>query len=91
MNLKENRRKRSFKSKKRIHFIVESLKKSGLLIDGASETVKHDIKKQEGGFLWAMMAIVTALLIAPMNSSLIQPVPSLLVNTTSGRRVTRAG
>ena len=25
--------------------IVESLEKSGLLIDGANETVKHEIKK----------------------------------------------
>ena len=25
--------------------IIESLEKSGLLIDGASETVKHEIKK----------------------------------------------
>ena len=31
--------------------IVQSLEKSSLLIDGASETVKHEIKKQECGFL----------------------------------------
>ena len=30
--------------------IVKSLEKSGLLIDGATETVKHEIKKQEGRF-----------------------------------------
>ena len=32
-----------------------SLEKSGLLIGGATERVKHEIKKQ-GGFLFAMMA-----------------------------------
>ena len=46
--------------------IVDSLEKSGLLIDGASETVKHEIKKQEGGFLPAMMAPMAVSLIAPM-------------------------
>ena len=35
---------------------VNLLEKSGLLIGGASETVKHEIKKQEGGVLGAMMA-----------------------------------
>ena len=44
--------------------IVESLENSGLLIDGASEKVKHEIKKQEGGFLPAMVAPVLASLIA---------------------------
>ena len=34
--------------------IVVSLEKSGLLIDGATETVKCEIKKQEGVFLGAM-------------------------------------
>ena len=47
--------------------IVESLGKSDLLIDGATETVKHEIKK-EGGFLGAMMAPVAASFIAPMAS-----------------------
>ena len=40
--------------------IVESLEKSGLLMDSASETVKHRIKKQEGGFLPAMIAPINA-------------------------------
>ena len=35
--------------------IVESLEKSGLLIDGVSEIVKHEIKKHEGGLLPAMI------------------------------------
>ena len=60
--------------------IVESLEKSGLLIDGASEIVKHDIKKQESGFLPAMMAPMDASWIAPMTSLLLQPIASSLIN-----------
>ena len=52
--------------------IVESLEKSGLLIHGATKTVWHEIKKQEGGSLNAMVAPMAASLIAPMISSLIQ-------------------
>ena len=44
--------------------IVESLEKLGLLTDGATQTVKHKIKTQEGGFLGAMMAPIAASLIA---------------------------
>ena len=47
---------------------LESLEKSGLLIDGTSETVKHEIKKQEDGFLGTMMAPMSATLIAPVAS-----------------------
>ena len=60
--------------------IVESLEKSGLLIDGASETVKHDIKKQKRRFLPAMMAPVDASWISPMASLLVQPIASSLIN-----------
>ena len=56
--------------------IVESLENSGLLIDGATETVKHEIKKQEHRFLGAMMGLMAASLIAPMASSLKEPVVS---------------
>ena len=56
---------------------VESLEKSGLLIDGATETVKHEIKKQEGGFIGAIMP--------PMASSLMQPVASSLINAISDK------
>ena len=31
--------------------IVQSLEKSGLLIDGATEIVKHEMKKQEDRFI----------------------------------------
>ena len=62
---------------------VEALEKSRLLIDGATETVNHEIKKQESGFLGAMITPVAASLIAPMTSLLIQPVASLLINDIS--------
>ena len=40
--------------------ILNLLEDSNLLIDGATETVKHVIEKQEGGFLHAMMVPTTA-------------------------------
>ena len=51
--------------------IIESLEKSSLLIDGANETVKHLIKKQQDWFLGATMASMVASLIVPTASSLI--------------------
>ena len=51
---------------KNIIRITKSLEKSGLLIDGAAETVKLGIKKQEGRFLGASIAPMTASLIAAM-------------------------
>ena len=71
--------------------IEESLKQSSLLIDGATETVKSKIKKEECGFLGAMMAPMAASLIAPKASLLMQAVASLLINPISGKGVTRAG
>ena len=44
---------------------VKLLEKPSLLIDSATETVKHKIKRQDSAFLGAMMA---ASLIAPMAS-----------------------
>ena len=44
--------------------IAELLVKWGLLIYGPSETIKREIKKQEGGFLLAMVAPMTTSLIA---------------------------
>ena len=35
--------------------ILKSPENSGPLIDGTCETVKHEMKKQEGGFLSDMM------------------------------------
>ena len=63
--------------------ILKSLEDSGVLIDGVTETVKHEIKKQEGRFIWALLA--------PLAASLVQPVISSLVKGISGRVVRRAG
>ena len=64
--------------------IIKSLEDSGVLIDidGVSETVKHELKKQEGGFLGALLA--------PSAASLIQPVISSVVKGISGKAVRRA-
>ena len=56
----------------------ESLENAGLLIDGATQTVKHEIKKQEGGVFPALMAPMTASLIATMTSSSIQTMASFI-------------
>ena len=59
--------------------IVKPLESSCLLINGATETVKHEMKKQKCGFLGAMMA--------PVPSSLIQSVAPSLINAISGKGV----
>ena len=64
---------------------------SGLLIDGATERVKHQIKKKEGGFLGAMMACMFASLIPTKFSSLTESVASSLINAVSGNGVMRVG
>ena len=62
---------------------TKSLEDSGVLIDGVSEIVKHETKKQEGQFLGAFLA--------PLVASLVQPVISLVLKGISGRGVRRAG
>ena len=61
--------------------IIKSLEH--LVIDGVTEKQKHEIKKQEGGFLGALLA--------PLVTSLVQPVTSPVVKVISGREVRRAG
>ena len=56
---------------------------TNITISVATETVKHEIKKQEGGFLGALLA--------PLAASLVQPVVSSVVKGISGRGVRRAG
>ena len=51
--------------------IIKSLEDSGVLIDEVTETVKHEMKKQGGGFLGAWLR--------PLSASLVQPVISSLV------------
>ena len=63
--------------------IIKSLEDSGVLIDGVTETVKHERKKQEGRFLGALLV--------PLAASLVQPVISSVVKGISGRGVRRAG
>ena len=48
--------------------IIKSLGNSGILIVRITKAVEHQIKKQEGGFLGALLA--------PLLSSVIQPVIS---------------
>ena len=63
--------------------IIKSLEDLNVLIDGITETVKHEIKKQEGRFLPTLLAVLAA--------SLVEPVISSVVKAISGRRVRRAG
>ena len=60
--------------------IIKSLEDSGVLMD---ETVKHEIKIQEGGFLGALLAHLAAQLVQPETSSVVKGI--------SGRGVRRAG
>ena len=63
--------------------IIKSSEDSGVLIDGVTKTVKHEINKQEGGFSGALLA--------PLAASLVQPAISSVVKGISGRGVRRAG
>ena len=63
--------------------IIKSLEDSSVLIDGVTETVKHKIKKQNGRFLGALLAL--------LSTSLVQPVISSAVKGINGRGVRRAG
>ena len=62
--------------------IIKSLEGSGVLIDGVIEKVKHEIKRQEGGFLSALLT--------PLAASLVQPMISSVVKGIIGRGVRRA-
>ena len=57
--------------------IIKSLEDSGVLIDGVTETVKHEIKKQKSGFLGALLA--------PLAASLVQPLISSVLKGITGR------
>ena len=62
---------------------LKPLEDSRVLIDGVTETVKDETKKQERGFL--------GVLLAPLALSLVQLAISLVVKGISGRGVRRAG
>ena len=63
--------------------IIKSLEDWDVLIDGVTETVNHEIKKQEGGFLGDLLASLAALLL--------QPVIFAVVKGIIGRRDKRVG
>ena len=54
--------------------IIKSLEDSGVLIDGVTETVKHEEKKQEDKFLGALLATLAASVVRPMISSVVKGV-----------------
>ena len=56
--------------------IVKSLEESGFLIQGISETIKNETKKQKRGFLSMLLGTLAA---------------SILVNALVGQEVIRAG
>ena len=62
---------------------IKSPEDSNVLIYGITETVKHEIKKQEDGFLPALLAQLAALLVQPVISSVLKGI--------SGTGVRRAG
>ena len=62
--------------------IIKSSEDSSVLIDGVTETVKDEIKKQAGGFLGALLA--------PLAASLLQLVIPSVVKGINGRGVRRA-
>ena len=63
--------------------VIKSLENSDVLIDRVTGTVKHEIKKQEGGFFGALLA--------PLAASLVQPVILSVIKGISGRGVRRGG
>ena len=60
--------------------VVKSLKDSGILLDGITETVKNEVKEQKGGFLPMLLGTLGASLLG-----------ELLTKNLSGRGVIRAG
>ena len=63
--------------------IVDSLEKSILLIDGATETVKKEASKQEGRYIAAIVPL--------MNAALVQLLISSVVKGITGKGTNRAG
>ena len=47
--------------------LLKSLEDSGVLIDGVTETVKYEVKKEEDGFLGALLTPLVAWLIQPVS------------------------
>ena len=62
--------------------IIKSLENSDALIDGHTEAVKHEVEKQEDGFIGALLSHLAA--------SLVQSVISAVVKGISVRGIRRA-
>ena len=41
-------------------YIIKSIENSGVLIDGVSEIVKHELKKQESGLFGMLLGTLSA-------------------------------
>ena len=52
--------------------IIKALEDSRVLIDGVTETVKHEIVKSESGFLGTLLAPLVASLVQPVISSVVK-------------------
>ena len=52
--------------------IIKSLGDSAILIDGVTETVKHEIENQEGGFPPALLVTLVTSLVQPVISSVVK-------------------
>ena len=63
--------------------IIKSLEDLAVLIIGVTETVKNEIKKQDGRIFGALLA--------PLATSVLEPVMFSVVKSISGRGVRRAG
>ena len=66
--------------------IIKSLENSSLLIHGVTETVKNEMKKQEGEGLASLMVFMTASLIVPVPSSLLGGIFGNGHNKTENKR-----
>ena len=52
--------------------IIKSLVDLNILVDDITETVKHEIKKQEGGFIPALLSPLFASSVLPIISSVVK-------------------
>ena len=51
--------------------IIKPLEDWSVLLDGVTEIIKGEIKKQEGGFLGALLALLLASLVQPVTFSVV--------------------
>ena len=68
--------------------VIKSLKDSGVLIDGVTETVKHKIKKTRRRISWSFVSTFSRFISA---TRLVQPVLSSIVKGINGKGFRRPG